>query len=244
MKAIAAFNLLVVLCMTALPASAGVVITQTMNAPDGRGSTRTTTETIQIEGGRMITQQDTGGTIIDLDQRTMVMLDATSKSAMEFKLDQAGQGAQMVQAMAAAWSMQFKKTGTRRTIAGHGCDDYKSSGLLMGGDYSGLTCFANGAPGADEYSRFYKRMLGEFKIASAGGSLPNGIAMANESTMTMKMPALPPEMLKQMPPEAARQMAEAAKPQRISTQVSAIKIESIPASRFAIPAGYSKVQAP
>ncbi len=244
MKAGTTSLLFIILWLASLPAHAGVVITQTTKSPDGLGGTRSTTETIQIEGGRMITLQDSGGTIIDLDKRTMVMLDTANKTAMELRLDQPGQGAQMVQAMAAAWSLQFKKAGTRRSIAGYSCEDYHSAGALMGGQYSGLTCFASDTPGADEYTKFYRRMISDFKFQSGGGNLPKGIALANESTMTMAMPALPPEVLKQMPPEAARQMAEAAKPQRITSQVTSIKQESLPDSRFAIPAGYRKVQAP
>jgi hypothetical protein len=45
---------------------------------------------------------------------------------------------------------------------------------------------------------------------------------------------------KQMPPDVQKQMLEAAKPQTITAEVISIKTQSVPATAFSAPAGYTK----
>lgn len=223
--------------LAALPAGAGVIVTQQSVHPDGKGGTTTVTRTTMIEGNKEKVVDENHTSIVDLDKGTMVTLDEARKTATEMSLDPKGHGGLLLQGMLSSMAGNFQSTGAHKTVAGYGCEEYTSSGtMMMVGEYSATTCFSKEAPGASEYGKFYKRMMEKLGANPASGSFPEGIMLSQEMTMKSAVPAMPG-----MSPEVAQKLAEAkAKqgPQVSHTEVTNIKLQSISADTFAVPTGY------
>ena len=168
------------LAMTALPAAAGVVITQKQHVASGANS-RDTEQTISVQGDKqkMVTERRT--MIIDLGKGMMYVLDPKSKTYFEMQFPPKGAMATMMAASRDA-AMNFKKAGTTRDIAGYQCTDYDGGGHVMQGDYTVKECFSTSAPGADEFAAFEKQMTDKLKSASgstANGEVPGGVPLAH-----------------------------------------------------------------
>jgi len=67
-------------------ASAGVVIQQEVTIPDAAGGTKKVTHTTMIDGNRLKLVSPQGGTIMDLDKGTFVILDAKNQTATEMPI--------------------------------------------------------------------------------------------------------------------------------------------------------------
>jgi len=82
------------LAMTAMPAAAGVVITQKQHVTSGT-NTRDTEQTISVQGNKqkMVTERHT--IITDLDAGKMYVLDPKAKSYFEIEFPPKGQMATM-----------------------------------------------------------------------------------------------------------------------------------------------------
>ena len=133
------------LAMTALPAAAGVVITQKQHVASGANS-RDTEQTISVQGDKqkMVTERRT--MIIDLGKGAMFVLDPKAKTYFQMDFPPKGAMATMMAASRDA-AMNFKKAGTTRDIAGYKCTDYDGGGHVMQGDYTVKECFSTSAPG-------------------------------------------------------------------------------------------------
>ena len=134
------------LAMTALPAAAGVVITQKQHVTSGT-NTRDSEQTISVQGNKqkMVTERHT--IITDLDNGKMYVLDPNAKTYFEIEFPPKGQMATMMAASTNA-AMNFKRAGSTREIAGYKCTDYNGGGHMMAGDYTVKECFSTTAPGA------------------------------------------------------------------------------------------------
>jgi hypothetical protein len=222
----------------ASPAVAGVVIVQKTTAGDGTGGTKVTTSTTMIEGSKQRTTSDTGAMIVDLDKGTMVNLYPASKTATEMSLKQKeGPGAMMTGGMLSNFNLSFTPTGAHKKVAGYSCDEYTGKGKMMV-DFTMTSCFSKDAPGTTEYEKFTKRMMDTLG-AKGAATMPAGIVLFTEMVMQPIMSAeAVAKMADSLPPDAVKQMAEAAKPQRSVSEVTSVKVESLSADIFAVPADY------
>src|SRR6202045_747275 len=185
------------LAMTALPAAAGVVITQKQHVTSGTNS-RDSEQTISVQGNKqkMVTEKHT--IITDLDVGKMYVLDPSAKSYFQIEFPPQGQMATMMAASTNA-AMNFKKAGSSREIAGYKCADYNGGGHMMAGDYTVKECFSTTAPGAEEFAAFEKHMADKLKSAAtpaASGEIPGGVPLALDSTLKMgkaNIPGISPE---------------------------------------------------
>jgi Domain of unknown function (DUF4412) len=231
------------LAMTALPAAAGVVITQKQHVSSGTNS-RDSEQTISVQGNKqkMVTEKHT--IITDLDVGKMYVLDPTAKTYFEIEFPPKGQMAAMMAASTNA-AMNFKKAGTTRDIAGFKCADYDGGGHMMAGDYTVKECFSTTAPGAEEFAAFEKNMAAKLKTAgttTANGEIPGGVPLALDSTMKMGKVNIPG-----MAPEQAAKINEMmAKRPPVSTSTVVEKIESkkLADADFAVPEGFTKRDLP
>ena len=232
------------LAMTALPAAAGVVITQKQHVTSGTNS-RDATQTISVQGNKqkMVTERHT--IITDLDKGMMYVLDPTQKTYFEIEFPPKGQMASMMAASTSA-AMNFKKAGTTREIAGYKCTDYNGGGHMMAGDYTVKECFSTVAPGAEEFASFEKKMADKLKAAGSApatsGEIPGGVPLALDSSMKMGNVSIPG-----MAPEQAAKINEmmAKRPPVVtSTVVQKIETKKLVDSDFVIPDGYSKRELP
>ncbi|MGC2441761.1 hypothetical protein [Candidatus Binatus sp.] len=231
------------LAMTALPAAAGVVITQKQHVSSGTNS-RDSEQTISVQGNKqkMVTEKHT--IITDLDVGKMYVLDPNAKTYFEIEFPPKGQMAAMMAASTNA-AMNFKKAGTTRDVAGFKCADYDGGGHMMAGDYTVKECFSTTAPGAEEFAAFEKHMAAKLKEAgttTANGEIPGGVPLALDSTMKMGKVNIPG-----MAPEQAAKINEMmAKRPPVSTSTVVEKIESkkLADADFAVPAGFTKRDLP
>lgn len=234
------------LAISALPAAAGVVITEKQHTTSG-SSTRDSEQTVFVQGNKQKMETENRTSIIDLDKGKAYVIDPKAKTYFEMDFPPTGQmGAMMAASHSAA--RNFKKADTTREIAGYKCTDYNAGGHVMQGDYTVKACFSTAAPGADEYAAFEKNMAAKLKsafpsAAAAGtGEVPPGVPLALDSTMKMTH-AVPPGL----PPDQAKKLTEmmAKRPPTLtSTLVEKIESKTLTDADFEIPAGFTKITMP
>ena len=231
------------LAMTALPATAGVVITQKQHVTSGTNA-RDAEQTIFVQGNKqkMVTERHT--IITDLDKGMMSVLDPKTKTYFEIPFPPKGQMATMMASSTAA-AMNFKKAGTTREVAGYKCTDYDGGGHMMAGTYTVKECFSTSAPGAGEFAACEKNMAEKLKsegAAGGNGEVPGGMPLALDSSMKMGNVSVPG-----MSPEQAAKINEMmAKRPPVVTNTVVKKIESkkLAENEFAIPDGFTKRELP
>ena len=232
------------LAMTALPAAAGVVITQKQHVSNGQ-NTRDTEQTISVQGNKQKMVTDRHTIITDLDKGMMYVIDPQEKSYFEIEFPPKGQMAAMMAANAKA-AMNFKKAGASHEIAGYKCVDYNGGGHMMAGDYTIKECFSKDAPGAQEFSAFEKNMASKLKTAGAvepsSGEVPEGVPLQLDSTMKMgnvSIPGMSPEQAAKI-----NQMMKNRPPVVTSTVVQKIQAQNLASDTFNVPAGFTKKELP
>lgn len=235
----------------ATAAHGGAVITQEEFNQDFEGKVTRKTQTISVEGARQKTSdsQSRSDTIIDYDKGVVLLVDHQAKTYSETPLKGSmfAMGAQM------ASQIKYKAKGSKRTVAGYSCDEYSVE--LMG---EMLQCFSRSAPGAAEMSAAAKKMYAALGMP-ASANVPEGVMLLQEMTMQAPdMSAMMPRMdqatldaIARSDPKMAKEMADmqknqqarqkAMKPSVQRLSVTAIKAESLPASTFQVPVGYSKL---
>lgn len=229
----------VALMLAAIPALAGVVITQhetvvgsTANTPKERE------QTIIVQGNKQRIEGSDHVIIIDLDNGQMFFLEPAQKSYVQLPFPPSGPMAQMMARSAGA--MNFKKESTKRKIAGYACEDYTAKTTSMGGDVTMVECFSKTAPGAKEYGAFMKATMDKFKSSGVqpSGDIPEGVPLASDATMKMNkinIPGLSPDQQAKL-----QQMMANRKPITTQTVVTKIVEQKVAADQFTVPAGYTK----
>jgi hypothetical protein len=234
----------------ALPAQAGAVYTQEDSNQDFQGKVTKTTQTISLEGNKQKTSSSEGfDTIMDYDKGVVLLINNKAKTYSEVTL----KGSMYAMGASMASQMKYKAKGTKKTIAGHACDEYT---LELVGET--VQCFSKSAPGAAESTAAGKKMFASLGVSVPAG-LPEGLMLLQEMTMQ------PPDaskvgfgaMLASMPkeqrdmmmkdPEIAKMMKQQEAPLKPAVQrsiVTSIKAQTVAASVFEVPAGYKKEKAP
>jgi hypothetical protein len=233
------------LAMTALPAAAGVVITQKQHVTNGKNS-RDTEQTISVQGNKQKEVDERRTLIADLDKGMIYIIDPKGKNYYEMEFPPKGPMAQTMAASTAA-AMNFKKAGTSREIAGYKCNDYDGGGHAMIGDYTVKECFSTTAPGAQEFSAFEKIWAAKLKSAGAtepaGGIVPEGVPLALDATTkpgsNVPLPGMSPEQK-----EKISQMMKNRPPVVTSTIVEKIETQKLASDTFTVPAGFTKKDLP
>ena len=231
------------LAMTALPAAAGVVITQKQHVTSGTNS-RDSEQTISVQGNKQKMVSERHTIITDLDKGMMYVLDPKAKTYFEIEFPPKGQMAAMMAASTNA-AMNFKKTGTSRDIAGYKCADYDGGGHMMNGDYTVKECFSTTAPGAQEFAAFEKSMADKLKnsgTSTGSGEVPGGVPLALDSSMKMGKVNIPGMAADQA--EKINEMMAKRPPVLTSTQVEKIETKKLADADFTVPSDYTKRDLP
>jgi hypothetical protein len=231
--------------LIALPAFAGVVITQKQNIVSGTNN-RDSDQTIMLQGNKQKMVTDKHTIITDLDKGAVYILDPTAKTYFQIEFPPKGQMAAMMAASAPS-SMNFKKSSATRDVAGYKCTDFNGGGHVMAGDYTIKECFSSNAPGASEYSAFQKNMASKLKASGAAPSgmstdMPDGVPLASDSTMKMgnvNVPGMSAEQTAKI-----NQMMASRPPVVTKTVVTKIAAQNLGDDTFAIPAGFTKKELP
>jgi hypothetical protein len=224
--------------------AAGVVVDeqQTINQPGGNSVTRTRTVMIQGDKQKSIIGNGERSIITDLGKGTMMVVDGTRKTYVEFPFPPKGRGAA---AMAGAVSptISFKKTGGHDKIIGYSCDEYSGVGNVSGNLVSLSGCFSDSAPGAVDYSNFQREMADKVKGTTMAnmGQIPPGVPLRLTVTTTIgSAPAtgMSAEQAKRFNQMLARRQVVT------STTVSRISTKSLPTDSFQVPSGSQEQQLP
>jgi hypothetical protein len=231
------------LALSALPAMAGVVITQKQHVTSGTNS-RDAEQTISVQGNKqkMVTERHT--IITDLDKGSMYVLDPKAKTYFQIPFPPKGQMAMMMASSTAA-AMNFKKAGTTREVAGYKCTDYDGGGHMMAGTYTVKECFSTSAPGAAEFAAFEKSMAEKLKSAGAteaSGEVPGGMPLALDSSMKMGNVSVPGMSAEQA--AKINEMMAKRPPVTTTTTVEKIENKKLAASEFEVPGDYTKRDLP
>ena len=163
--------ILAVCLMTALaaPARADLKMVQTVNGK-GLGLSGNTTETVYIKGTKMRSDSVRGDTthsiIFDVDNQKIYIFDSKKKEAEVWDMATFGQQIGAA-ADVNATTTSFKPNGQTKQIAGKSAAGYdvsismpsrlgdQKNGMQMTVTLAGPTWIVKGAPGADDYGRFY-----------------------------------------------------------------------------------------
>jgi len=231
------------LAMTAIPAAAGVVITQKQHVTSGTNS-RDTEQTISVQGNKQKMVSERHTIITDLDAGKMYVLDPKAKTYFEIEFPPKGPMAAMMAASTSA-AMNFKRAGGTREVAGYKCSDYNGGGHMMAGDYTVKECFSTTAPGAGEFAAFEKRMADKLKNAGSptgNGEMPGGVPLALDSTMKMgnvNIPGMAPDQTAKI-----NEMMAKRPPVMTSTVVEKIETKKLADADFVVPTDYTKRDLP
>ncbi len=230
----------IALAIAATSASAGVVISQELafsNQPVGRK----TDQTVMIQGHKRIVITGDKEVITDLDAGKMYLISTKDKQFRQISIPPANAPEKM-------WfeqeiSVAFKNTGWHQQAAGHDCQLYGGTTPVLQGVFRATECVASGAPGAKEYVEFQKALAAKLKGTPMAikGEIPDGIPLISTTIRTVNPFRPPPGISAE---QAAKINATIAKHQPPLSTITVTKIEmkNIPADKFTVPAGYTKVK--
>jgi Domain of unknown function (DUF4412) len=236
MKTITAAAAAISIALAAAPALAGVVITQqqTINAQSGQ---QKRDQTVMVQGNKQKMITGDHEIITDLDKGVMYVIEPARKDYLEIPFPPRGP---MAAAMARKSTLNFKKSGESRKVAGYSCEDYKGTGESMAGDYTVTECVSTSAPGAKEFNAFEKLMASKLKGTgmAPSGDVPAGVPLASDSVVKLNklnLPGMSPEQQQKLQAMLAKR-----KPTTTSTVVTKIEEKQLAEDTFTVPAGFTK----
>ncbi|MBV8451200.1 MAG: DUF4412 domain-containing protein [Deltaproteobacteria bacterium] len=244
MKKFASVLTAVIIMVLATIASAGVIIDeqQVIDQPNGNKVTRSRTVMIEGDKQKSIIENENRSVITDLGKGTMMMVDGTRKTYIEFPFPPKGEGMAAMQGTVSP-TIRFKKTGGHDKIIGYSCDEYSGAGTVGGNSVSMTGCFSDSAPGASEYRNFQREMADKVKGTSMAnmGQIPQGVPL--RLTITTTLGNLPTAG---MSPDQAGKLNQMLTHHQFvtDTTVSKISIRNLPADSFQAPSGYQQQQPP
>ncbi len=229
--------------LSALPAFAGVVLTQEQSTQDSAGAAnKQIQQTVTVQGNKQRIETGDHVIIMDLDKERMYFLDPRVKSYTEMPMPPSGPMAQMMAKSAGA--MNFKKDNSTQKIAGYKCQNYTGTATMMSGDLTMVECFSKSAPGATEYSAFIQAMMAKFKKTGMQptGQIPEGVPLSSVSTMKLNPIKLPSGLSE----EQRQKLQKLVENRKVERRVVTTKIvaENVPADKFIVPADYTKREIP
>jgi hypothetical protein len=223
-------------------AHAGVVVNEQEIIDQGTGKTATRERTVMIQGNKQKMVTDRAEVVTDLDKGMMYLMNPTKKVYIEMPFPPTGPMAKMMSERMS--SLNFKKSGPAKTVAGYSCQQYAGAGSMMGNQYSVNGCFSTKAPGARDFDHFQKAMAAKVKgtAMEMQGQVPDGIPMQLDSTTKVtnfSMPGMTPDQA-----EKIKQMLANRPPVVSKTVVTTITSKELPDDTFVVPADYTKQDLP
>lgn len=211
MKRVCTTIAIAALCVATVRADVSVTQTITLEGPmAGAMGGSQPTMTTKIKGNKSRFDMSAGpvnmSSIVDLDARQVIMLNAADKTAQIINVTPTAGATPNVPA--SAIDVQFKATGNKRTIAGVSCEDHTFSMAIdmsqVGGAQvppetakmmegvkmvaNGVTCVAKEGKGVAEFVAFQKSAA-QSGIAAMGG--PAGGGMDKLMAAATSAPGLP-----------------------------------------------------
>lgn len=251
-----AYTMTAVALALAEPAFADVTIHQAMSGK-ALGFSKGTTGTTWIKGNRMRTDavigKRTHTTIYDLDAQKLYLFDSRKKQADVWEMATFAAEIQDTVDMSGARGT-FAPNGQTRQIGGHVAEGYDveivtRAGMDAGSDLTvtlaGVVWIVEGAPGTEDYARFYNRAVDDgwiFSDPRAAKAQPGqAVALAEMYRQIANVGGLPYEVdvevkLSGTGPMAA--MFARMGDTTMSSAVETVETGAVPDELFSVPADY------
>jgi len=209
---------------------AGVVMTETSTTSGPTGETSSLDRTVYVQGNKQKVERSGVTTITDLDNSIIYIIDNKDRAYSEVPLNSLSL---RKPGEARGETIQLNKTGEKRVIADHPCNEYRSSG---GNNLERVTisaCVSSSAPGAKEVSEFERKMA--VRLSGRESERLNG----HDSAMLMLEKQ---SVLSFRVPDRSRHQAYRTGSLLARTRVNQIQVKTLSAATFKPPKGFSKLQ--
>jgi hypothetical protein len=168
--------------VTAVCANAGVVVSET-ETTSMAGSTSIANKTIYVQGNKQKIDTPDQETIIDLDGGIIYKVDFPSKTYQTALLEQA----ELKPSGTPAMSLQLRKTGQQRKVAGQPCTDFQGASRVSLMSVSVRVCVAKNIPGSDQIAAFQRSLISRLTGADEDPSdNVRGLPVEEETTMRVR----------------------------------------------------------
>jgi hypothetical protein len=224
--AIAAISLAMVSAKTS---SAGVVVAETSTAHGPDGQTYSVDKTIYTQGNKQKVEKQGISAVTDLDKSIIYIIDRNRRVYAEVPL-QAPSPAQ--QGKMPPETIQLSKTGKTRVIADQPCDEYRKVEASKMERVTISACVSTGAPGAEDVSKFERKMAARF----SGGDSER---YADDKTASLMLDKQ--SILSFRVPDPSGGQAYRTASLLTETRVNKIQLKPLPPETFKPPKGYSKL---
>jgi hypothetical protein len=234
-------------------ATADVTIRSTVSG-QGLGQNGTGESVTYLQGMKMRIESSLGGknliTLMDIDKKRMVLIDGKKADAFDMNPYLSQQVALSVDDVA----VELKPTGQTRDVAGASCEEYQmriklaldpSAPPEMGKVNTvihGPTCMVKGAPGLEEYARFYQIawergfFFGDPRAAKAQPGRERGMTALYKTMAEKGMPYWS-QMKIDFEGDGFMAQMMAKMGLSITTTVKSVSTEALDAALFEVPAG-------
>ena len=209
---------------------AGVVMAETSTTNGPTGETSSQNRTVYVQGNKQKVERSGVTTITDLDNSIIYIIDKKDRTYAEVPL----------QALS-AWepggargeTIQLSKTGEKRVIADHPCDEYRASEGNKQERVTISACVSTSAPGAKELLEFERKMaarLGGRESERLNGHDSTILMLEKQSVVSFRVP----DLSRHQAYRTASLLAE--------TRVDEIQVKTLSVATFEPPKGFSKLQ--
>jgi hypothetical protein len=244
----------VAVCLAVANAAAADVTIRATTSGQGLGQSGSGETVTYVQGLKMRIESGMAGknlvTILDLDKKRMILIDG--KKAESF--DMAALTTQQLALSADDIAVELKPTGQTKDVAGQKCDEYQMRIKLaldpnappeMGKVNTvihGPTCMVAGAPGLEEYARFYQTawergfFFGDPRAAKAQPGRERGMTALYKTMAEKGMPYWS-QMKIDFEGDGFMAQMMAKMGIQISTTVTSVSTDALAAALFEVPAG-------
>jgi heat shock protein HslJ len=208
---------------------AGVVMaeTSTTNGPTGETSQN---RTVYVQGNKQKVERSGVTTITDLDNSIIYIIDKKDRTYTEVPLQALSP---WEPGGARGETIQLSKTGEKRVIADHFCNEYRANGGNKEERVTISACVSTSAPGAKELLEFERKMaarLGGRESERLNGHGSTILMLEKQSVVSFRVP----DLSRHQAYRTASLLAE--------TRVDEIQVKTLSAATFELPKGFSKLQ--
>src|SRR5712691_6943051 len=208
----------------------GVVMAETSTTSGPTGETSSLNGTVYVQGNKQKVERSGVATITDLDNSIIYIIHKKDRAYTEVPL-RALSHSEPGEARDA--TIKLNKTGERRVIANHPCNEYRTIERNKLERVTISACVSTSAPGAKEVSQFERTMIA--RLSGRESERLNGhdstvLMLEKQSVISFRVPDL------------SRHQAYRTASLLAKTRVNEIQVKSLPAATFKPPKGFSKLQ--
>jgi Domain of unknown function (DUF4412) len=210
---------------------AGVVMAETSTTNGSTGETSSQNRTVYVQGNKQKVETAGVTTITDLDNSIIYIIDKKDRTYTEVPLQALSPSEP---GGARGETIQLSKTGEKRIIADHPCNEYRASEGNKQERVTISACVSTSAPGAKEFAEFERKMaawrLGGRESERLDSHDSTILLLEKQSVVSFRVPDLSWH-------QAYRTTSLLAE-----TRIDEIQVKTLSAATFKPPKGFSKLQ--